>query len=93
VDDALAEEIRVTVIATGFEDRRAVLPAPPAVAAAGAATGGTAGGGRTVDLKSFRGGERQAPWRRPRAEGVRADGGDAFADDLDIPAFLRRQAD
>ena len=92
VDDALAEEIRVTVIATGFDDRRGpavpVAPTAPAVAAAGAS-----GGGRTVDLKAFRGGERSPSWRRPRAEGVRADGSDAFADDLDIPAFLRRQAD
>jgi len=93
VDDALAEEIRVTVIATGFEDRRASLPAAPATAAVSVAAGAAAGGGRTVDLKAFRGGERSAPWRRPRVEGVRADGADGFADDLDIPAFLRRQAD
>jgi cell division protein FtsZ len=93
VDDGLAEEVRVTVIATGFEDRRVGLPVAPVAAAASATTGATAGGGRTVDLKTFRGGERSAPWRRPRAEGVRADGADGYADDLDIPAFLRRQAD
>jgi len=94
VDDALAEEIRVTVIATGFEDRRpALAPAAPGTSIASAAAAATAGGGRTVDLKAFRGGERSAPWRRPRVDGVRADGSDAFADDLDIPAFLRRQAD
>jgi hypothetical protein len=46
-----------------------------------------------VDLKAFRGGERSSPWRRPRADGVRVDGADGLADDLDIPAFLRRQAD
>ncbi len=92
VDDALAEEIRVTVIATGFEDRRGAAAASAAtVAAAAGAT--AAAGGRTVDLKAFRGGERSPSWRRPRVEGVRADGADAFADDLDIPAFLRRQAD
>jgi cell division protein FtsZ len=93
VDDTLAEEIRVTVIATGFDDRRVGLAAAPATAAASAATSAAAGGGRTVDLKAVRGGERSAPWRRPRVEGVRADGADGVADDLDIPAFLRRQAD
>jgi len=46
-----------------------------------------------VDLKSYaRSGERQA-WRR-RAE-LRAEGQEEPSDDtdLDIPAFLRRQAD
>jgi hypothetical protein len=52
-----------------------------------------AAGGRTVDLKAYRGGERPSPWRRPRVDGVRADGLDGMTDDLDIPAFLRRQAD
>ena len=92
VDESLAEEIRVTVIATGFEDRRA-LAAPAAASAVGAVASGAGGSGRTVDLTSYRGTERAATWRRPRVEGVRADGSDAYADDLDIPAFLRRQAD
>jgi cell division protein FtsZ len=91
VDETLAEEIRVTVIATGFEDRRVGVPVAPlsvpsAPPIAPAPT-------RAVDLKTIRGGERAAPWRRPRVEGVRADGGEGYADDLDIPAFLRRQAD
>ncbi len=94
VDDTLTEEIRVTVIATGFEDRRSLGVVPGAGASTTAAGVGVApAGGRTVDLKAFRGGERTTPWRRPRVEGVRADGADAFAADLDIPAFLRRQAD
>jgi len=92
VDDTLAEEIRVTVIATGFEDRGSAA-APSAPAAAAPSVASATPGGRTVDLKAFRGGERSPSWRRPRVEGVRADGADAFADDLDIPAFLRRQAD
>ncbi|HEV8673189.1 MAG TPA: cell division protein FtsZ [Methylomirabilota bacterium] len=95
VDEGLTEEIRVTVIATGFEDRRASLATAPVPAAATLAgvTASASTAGRTVDLKTFRGGERAAPWRRPRVDGVRADGADAFTDDLDIPAFLRRQAD
>jgi len=72
VDEALKDELRVTVIATGFEDRRAgVLP------------------GKTVEMRAYaRGGERPSVWRR-----TRLDGEEALADDLDIPAFLRRQAD
>jgi cell division protein FtsZ len=95
VDDTLAEEIRVTVIATGFEDRRALIApvAAPGVAVASAPAGGPGPGSRPVDLKTYRSGDRGAPWRRPRVEGVRADGADGLADDLDIPAFLRRQAD
>jgi cell division protein FtsZ len=91
VDETLVEEIRVTVIATGFDDRRGApaIGAPAALVGAGV---GPALAGRAVDLKAFRGGER-APWRRPRVDGVRADGSDPLADDLDIPAFLRRQAD
>jgi len=75
IDEGLAEEIRVTVIATGFAERM------------------SQGAGKTVELKSYaRNAERQA-WRR-RAE-LRAEGQDDVADgvDLDIPAFLRRQAD
>jgi cell division protein FtsZ len=92
VDEGLGDEIRVTVIATGFDDARGAIQ--PLASVAGAGTGaGAAGGTRPVDLKAYRGGERPSPWRRPRADGVRPDGLDAMADDLDIPAFLRRQAD
>lgn len=93
VDESLGDAIRVTVIATGFEDRRGlgagVVSLAPAVAV-GPALGG--GPGRPVDLKAFRGGDRPSPWRRPRVDAARADG-DPGGDDLDIPAFLRRQAD
>ncbi len=88
VDESLADEIRVTVIATGFDEARAAAAPAAATAAAPAAPGG-----RTVDLKAYRGGERPSPWRRSRVDAVRGDGLDAAVDDLDIPAFLRRQAD
>jgi len=92
VDEALGDEIRVTVIATGFDDARGM--AHPMAAAGAAAGAGAPSAGRTVDLKAYRGGDRPSPWRRPRVDGVRADGLDAMGgDDLDIPAFLRRQAD
>jgi cell division protein FtsZ len=84
VDPSLHDELRITVIATGFAEKRerpalsgkvVEMPRPlarPALAGAGA-------GG----------------WRRrateARIEGVEAI--DAPNDDLDVPAFLRRQAD
>jgi cell division protein FtsZ len=97
IDPALHDELRVTVIATGFDDRRLAAAAAPAAAAAAAGAAGApaapAPGGRTVELRNYRGGgERPSPWRRPRVDGVRADAVDA-PDDLDVPAFLRRQAD
>ena len=53
VDEALGDEIRVTVIATGFDDARgAMLP----VASAAGAGAGAPSGARTVDLKAYRGG-------------------------------------
>jgi cell division protein FtsZ len=90
VQENLGDEIRVTVIATGFDDARGAMHPLASAASAGAAA---APGARTVDLKAYRGGDRPSPWRRPRADGVRADGLEGMADDLDIPAFLRRQAD
>ena len=61
----LLDEIRVTVIATGFDDVRGAVH-PHASAATVGTSAGVAPGGRTVDLKAYRGGERQSPWRRPR---------------------------
>ena len=67
VEEALGDEIRVTVIATGFDDARGAMQP---MAAAGAGAG--APGARTVDLKAYRGGDRPSPWRRPaRGRGAR----------------------
>jgi cell division protein FtsZ len=78
VDPNLQDEIRMTVIATGFtEKREASLP------------------GKVVDLPRA---ARPATvagaggWRRRTAE-PRAESDDVDLDDLDVPAFLRRQAD
>ena len=91
VDPSLHDEIRITVIATGFAEKKLVLPPAmplPAkvleigrqstrpVAAAGAGAGASA-------------------WRR-RATEARIEGFEPIDDpndDLDVPAFLRRQAD
>jgi cell division protein FtsZ len=75
IDEALQDEVRVTVIATGFGERKeAHLP------------------GKMVDLKSYAKADRNPAWRR-RVADVRAEGEELVDDDLDIPAFLRRQAD
>jgi cell division protein FtsZ len=92
IDPSLHDEVRITVIATGFSEKKVVLPPPipaPAkvlemaarpvprpVAAAGAGAGASA-------------------WRR-RATEARIEGFEPIDDpndDLDVPAFLRRQAD
>jgi cell division protein FtsZ len=79
IDPGLQDEVRMTVIATGFPEKREVLTP----------------GGKVVDLPRA----SRAPamsgagaWRR-RSE-VRAEADEPTDnDDLDVPAFLRRQAD
>jgi cell division protein FtsZ len=80
LDPTLKDEVRMTVIATGFTEKK-----EPVLA-----------GGKVVDLP------RSAPrtaaaatstWRRRAAE-PRLESDDPLqGDDLDVPAFLRRQAD
>jgi cell division protein FtsZ len=82
IDPTLQDEIRMTVIATGFTERKeSSVPT-----------------GKVVDLAKA---PRQAPagapaWRR-RVADARAEGvpglEDPLEEDLDVPAFLRRQAD
>ncbi|MGH7312051.1 MAG: cell division protein FtsZ [Candidatus Rokuibacteriota bacterium] len=82
IDQSLADEVRMTVIATGFPEKRETLTPS----------------GKVVDLPRA----SRAPslatagsWRR-RAVELRADGedgADGGGSDLDVPAFLRRQAD
>ena len=85
IDPQLSDEVRMTVIATGFADKKE-----------------TAGvGGKVVDLprpsRSLPSSAPVpvAPWRRkfadPRGEASKEALGEAA--DLDVPAFLRRQAD
>ena len=77
IDPGLTEEVRMTVIATGFAEKREAA-------------------GKVVDLpRALRAGGSAAPipWRRRVGE-VRAEGDDGLdGGDLDVPAFLRRQAD
>ncbi len=80
IDETLQDEVRITVIATGFDDRTAAVnpsrPPEPGVLARSEGSVRIDGGG----------------WRR-RVAAVRAPGGDPLEGDLDTPAFLRRQAD
>jgi cell division protein FtsZ len=77
IDEKLQDEVRITVIATGFSERKEV----------------TVPSGKVVDLsKSSRSTSAVRDWRRRVAE-VRAEGQEVIEDDLDVPAFLRRQAD
>jgi cell division protein FtsZ len=80
MDPALQDQVRITVIATGFPEKKEAASPP----------------GKVVDLQR---GVRPAPsatgagWRR-RAGEARAEGDDPFDRvDVDVPAFLRRQAD
>jgi cell division protein FtsZ len=77
IDDGLEDEVRITVIATGFTERKE---------AAGP-------GSKIVEMpKGPRGPSPAREWRRRLAE-VRAETDAPLEEDLDVPAFLRRQAD
>ncbi|HVQ74135.1 MAG TPA: cell division protein FtsZ [Candidatus Binatia bacterium] len=79
IDDSLDDEVRITVIATGFTERKE----------------GQQPTGRIVDIPRARTSGPPPPkdWRRRMVSDARADGDGATAEDLDVPAFLRRQAD
>jgi cell division protein FtsZ len=78
IDPTLGDEVRITVIATGFDRKEAGSAAS-----------------KVVEMPK---GPRVAPssapkdWRRRLAD-VRAEADAPFDEDLDVPAFLRRQAD
>ena len=79
IDPHMSDEVRMTVIATGFADRKETVGI----------------GGKVVDLpRAARASAAGAgSWRR-RAGELRADAEEALGDgDLEVPAFLRRQAD
>jgi cell division protein FtsZ len=78
IDDKLEDEVRITVIATGFAERREAS---------------SPGASKVVEMP--KGPRAPAPardWRR-RVADVRAEGEAPAEEDLDVPAFLRRQAD
>ena len=81
IDETLQDEVRITVIATGFTERKVEMGPSPT---------------KVVDLPS-RPSRAPAPggsWRRRVMPDARGEGGEqGVEEDLDVPAFLRRQAD
>ena len=88
VDPSLQDEMRVTVIATGFTERKDLTPSMAGLTS------------RVVEMprllpRPAAAGNGAGAWRRRTTE-ARIEGFeeiDAANDDLDVPAFLRRQAD
>src|SRR6266702_2551551 len=78
IDPRLQDEVRITVIATGFSERKEENQPS----------------GKVVEMQrpSRPGAPASKDWRR-RVADVRAEGAELTEEDLDVPAFLRRQAD
>jgi cell division protein FtsZ len=81
IDPSLSDEVRMTVIATGFSERKQESsPTKVVDLPRGARLGPQPGAA--------------AAWRRRLAADVRAESDDPLAEaDYDVPAFLRKQAD
>ncbi len=80
IDASLQDEVRITVIATGFSERKE--SSQPA--------------GKVVDMARaprVGGATPSNAWRRRMPADARADADMPTEEDLDVPAFLRRQAD
>lgn len=89
IDEEMGDELRITVIATGFPRPMAMEEAQPLRAVAGGARGGHVGLEFSPPLRKGQvppGGARTTPTMGRRRESYRLD-------DLDIPTFLRKQAD
>ena len=91
IDPALQDELRVTVIATGFSEKKDAASAPTPL------VGKLLEMSRAVPrpVAATTAGNGAGAWRR-RATEARIEGFeeiDAANNDLDVPAFLRRQAD
>ena len=79
LDPTLVDEVRITVIATGFTERKEAAGPGPKVVEMPKGPRGTA--------------QPSKDWRRRISE-VRGEAeASSYEEDLDVPAFLRRQAD
>ena len=84
IDPSLGDEVRMTVIATGFSEKKTQSEPSGKVVDLPRSARVPAGGG---------GGAAQPTWRRRYGE-ARAEGDDPLGDhDYDVPTFLRRSAD
>ena len=79
IDPSLQDEVRITVIATGFSERKEENQPS----------------GKVVDMQRAPrpGAPSTKDWRRRVPADVRAEAEGPTEEDLDVPAFLRRQAD
>jgi cell division protein FtsZ len=79
IDPRLQDEVRITVIATGFSERKEENQPS----------------GKVVEMQrpSRPGAPASKDWRRRMPADIRAEGAEPTEEDLDVPAFLRRQAD
>jgi cell division protein FtsZ len=104
LDEALEEEMKVTVIATGFRYAGEAHPVqPPAVARAGAvapAPRAAVAASPAPGEAAEKGGKERVPfYRKVLAQGTRGDDPGGFGpnwssvDDFDIPTVLRKQMD
>ncbi len=104
LDEALEEEMKVTVIATGFRYAGEAHPEQPAVVArpgaAGPAPRGVAAAPPPTGEAAEKGGRERVPfYRKVLAQGTRGDDPGGFGpnwssvDDFDIPTVLRKQMD
>ncbi|MBE9608059.1 cell division protein FtsZ [Chitinilyticum piscinae] len=92
-DDSLGDEIRVTLIATGLGGKEAVKPQLSVVSTPALKTG--TDNAPVINPEDF---DTPAIWRNNRRGNDAGNGGRAPVNvgsnvDMDIPAFLRRQAD
>ncbi len=79
IDPSLQDEVRITVIATGFSERKE----------------DNQPSGKVVDMQRppRPGAPSSKDWRRRVPADIRAEADGPTEEDLDVPAFLRRQAD
>jgi len=79
IDPSLQDEVRITVIATGFSERKE----------------DNQPSGKVVDMQRAPrpGAPSTKDWRRRVPADIRAEADGPTEEDLDVPAFLRRQAD
>ena len=79
IDPNLQDEVRITVIATGFSERKE----------------DNQPSGKVVDMQrpTRPGAPSTKDWRRRVPADIRAEADGPTEEDLDVPAFLRRQAD
>jgi len=83
IDPTMEDEVRITVIATGFADHKD-----------GRESGRMREFSRAARVAASVGGNGTTAWRRPRpvGEGRETNGG-LEVDELDVPTFLRKQVD